>query len=106
MLERPPNLAGAIEQYQEAVAADPQNIALQLRLAELLKSAHRPQNALAQLTEASRQAPESVLILERLGDLQAELNNTEAKSTYERAAQAATDPKTRARLTAKAGKQL
>ncbi len=100
-----PDLTGAIEQYQAAVLAEPDNVSQRLRLADLLETRGDARQALVQVSEASRQAPASVLILERLGDLDALVNQApQARSAYEKAIELSSDPKVRKRLAEKAAK--
>ena len=96
---------GAIEQYRAIVLAEPDGVSPRLRLAELLEASGNTDDALAQIREASRQAPESVLILERMGDLQALARDVaQARSAYESATSFSTDLKVRMRLAAKIGR--
>jgi tetratricopeptide (TPR) repeat protein len=98
-----PDRAGAIAQYQAAVQAETDNVSVRLRLAELLEAENKNAEALPHMIEASRLTPGSILILERLGDLQAALHQVaEARASYDTASALAADSKARERIRSKA----
>lgn len=78
--------AEAIHEYQRAISDAPDLVAAKVRVAELLSSAGRYQEARIQLEEARKRQPENPAVLEAMADLETAAGRTVEAATLYRAA--------------------
>ncbi|MFN7994555.1 MAG: tetratricopeptide repeat protein [Bryobacteraceae bacterium] len=99
--DRPDAMAAAIEQYRAVVQANPEQIAIRLRLAEQLEKSGQLEDAQLELMEAECRRPKDPVIYERLGAIQERMSKpAEAGRSYDRALGYSSDPEQRRRLLA------
>lgn len=95
-------LDAALDEYRSAERVRPDYIAVRIALTELYEQKQDLENASKELSEALALQPSSLLLLERLGDLEAKRKRTpEALDAYKRVLSGTIDRDTRKRVRSK-----
>jgi tetratricopeptide (TPR) repeat protein len=95
----PAHVAEGVRLYEEVLQSHADNVGIRLRVADQYQKLGRLKDALAQVSEARRLTPESVLVLERSAELHAALHDwAGAHAAYQQALTLVSDSGTRKRI--------